>query len=70
MRFIATIIAIAISNDDRFIVSGGTDCSIKVFDLETNQEAMHFEAVHKGTSSFLSKHNFNAFRLGLDHSYI
>ena len=44
------------SSDNRFIVSGSEDKSIKVFDLQTKQQLHHFADAHQGTIilSFLS----------------
>jgi len=36
-----------VTPDNRFIVSGSFDSSIKVFDLQTKQEIYHFQNAHK-----------------------
>jgi len=37
-----------VTPDDRFIVSGSHDKSLKVFDLHTKQEVHHFKNAHQG----------------------
>ena len=37
-----SITCIAISPDQRFLVSGSEDCSIKMFDIQTKQEIHEF----------------------------
>ena len=54
--FIGAVLSVAVSSDNRFIVSGSSDKSIKVFDLQTKQQLHHFADAHQGTIilSFLS----------------
>ena len=40
------IYSIAISNDNRFLVTSCRDDSIKVFDLQLNQQILHRTDVH------------------------
>lgn len=46
--FIGAILSIVISNDDKFLISGSQDKSIKVFDLATKQEIHHIPNAHEG----------------------
>jgi len=39
---------VAISADDKYIISGSEDKSIKVFDLEIKQQIYHFADAHQG----------------------
>ena len=39
--------SVAITSENRFIISGSSDHSIKVFDLHTKQEVHHFQNVHQ-----------------------
>ena len=39
----------AISADNRFIISGSTDKSIKMFDMGTKELLHHFSDAHSGT---------------------
>ena len=41
--------SVALSSDDRLIVSGSSDHSIKIFDLETETELHHFVNAHEGS---------------------
>ena len=52
----AYVRSVAVSSDNRFIVSGSDDKSIKVFDLQTKQQLHHFADAHTSTIilSFLS----------------
>ncbi len=45
---IGEIFSIAISPDNKFVVSGSGDKSIKIFDLETNKQIHHFADAHDG----------------------
>ena len=47
--FIVAVRSVAVSSDNRFIVSGSHDKSIKVFDLQTKQQLHHFVDAHQGT---------------------
>jgi len=38
---------VAISNDNKYIISGSEDKTIKIFDLETKQEVYHFKKAHE-----------------------
>jgi len=40
--FLEEIVSLAVTSDNRYIVSGSSDKLIKVFDLQTNQEVHHF----------------------------
>jgi len=46
------ISSVAISNDDKYIISGSWDHTIKIFDLETKQEVHHFKNAHEGNFLF------------------
>lgn len=45
---IGEIFSIAISPDNKFVVSGSGDKSIKIFDLETSKPIYHFTDAHDG----------------------
>ena len=45
---IDSVQSVALSINNRFIVSGSIDCSIKVFDLYAKQQLLHFEKAHSG----------------------
>ncbi len=45
------ILTLALSSKNKYVVSGSFDKSIKIFDLETRQEAHHFDKVHQGNLS-------------------
>ena len=47
--FIEAVLSVAVSSDNRFIVSGSSDKSIKVFDLQIKQQLHHFADAHQGT---------------------
>ena len=47
--FIGYVRSVAVSSDNRFIVSGSDDKSIKVFDLQTKQQMHHFADAHIST---------------------
>ena len=40
------VTAITVSDDNRYIISGSFDKSIKVFDMITHQEVFHLEKIH------------------------
>jgi len=42
------IMSVAISNDNKYIISGSHDQTMKIFDVETKQEVYHFKNSHKG----------------------
>ncbi len=37
----------AVTSDDKYIISGSSDKSIKIFDFETKQQVHHFQEAHK-----------------------
>ena len=37
-----------VSSDDKYIFSGSTDYSLKVFDISTKQQIHHFKKIHSG----------------------
>lgn len=43
---IGSITSVAISSDNKFIISGSHDRSIKIFDFHTKEEIHHFQKVH------------------------
>ena len=43
----------AISNNDKFVVSASVDKSLKVFDLEAELQIHHFADIHLGNSPIL-----------------
>jgi len=45
--FLGAITSMAVTSDNRFLISGSEDKSIKVFDLPTKQLVHHFENAHK-----------------------
>ena len=47
--FIEGVTSVAVSSDNRFIVSGSYDNTIKVFDLQTKQQLHHFADAHTST---------------------
>jgi len=40
--------SVSISSDNKYIVSGSEDKSIKIFDVENKTELYHFENAHDG----------------------
>lgn len=48
---IGSIYSIIISHDNRFVVSGSKDQSIKILDLQEKKEIHHFQNVHNGIIS-------------------
>ena len=42
------VYSIAISSDNRFIVSASEDSSIKIFDLKSKKQRHHWEKIHGG----------------------
>jgi len=47
-----SITSVAVTSDQRYVISGSNDKSIKVFDLRTNQQVHHFENAHQGIEIF------------------
>jgi len=45
---LGSITSIAITSDNRYIISGSFDKSIKVFDLQTKKKLHHIEKAHQG----------------------
>jgi len=45
---LAPITALALTKDDRYIIIGSTDRSIKIFDFQKRQPLFTFENVHEG----------------------
>jgi WD domain, G-beta repeat. len=50
---IETIDALALTSDDRFLISGSWDKSIKVWDSHTFKNVKTFEKAHDGTRKFI-----------------
>jgi len=42
-----------VTSDDKYVISGSTDRSIKVFDLQTKQQVHHFENAHNGREIYI-----------------
>lgn len=42
--------SVVVTSDNKYLISGSSDRSIKVFDLNTKQEIYHFKNAHKGKS--------------------
>ena len=40
--------SLAVTSDNKFLISGSQDMSIKIFDLQTKELVHHFENAHKG----------------------
>ena len=55
------IYAVAISSDNRTIVSGSTDKSIKMFDIKTKNQLYYFKDIHAGRINALAISNNNKF---------
>jgi len=47
--------SVVFSHDNKYIVSGSEDRSIKVFDLQTRRELHHLKDVHSGINE---KYNY------------
>lgn len=41
--------AVSVSNDNKFIISGSKDKSVKIFDAQEKSEIYHFTDLHAGT---------------------
>jgi len=50
-----TITSVAISSDDRYIIYGCENKSVKIVDYKTKQQVHLFKKAHKGKNSFGSK---------------
>ncbi len=49
MNSLGEIYSLAISSDNKYVVSGGADDnSVKLFDLENKNELFYFKNVHQG----------------------
>jgi len=48
---LGSITSVAVTSDNRYVISGSEDKSIKVFDLQTKQQVHHFENAHKRMES-------------------
>ena len=46
--YVADVLSLALSGDDKLIFSGSKDKSIKIFDIETKQQLHQFENLHAG----------------------
>ena len=44
--YVADVLSLALSGDDKLIFSGSADKSIKIFDVETKQQLHQFENLH------------------------
>jgi len=51
----SSIHSIAVTSDNRFIVSGSKDKSLKIFDLHTKQEVHHFQDIHQSRLTSISR---------------
>jgi len=47
------ITSVTVTYDNRYVISGSWDESIKVFDLQTKQLVHHFENAHKGMEIYI-----------------
>ncbi len=52
------ITSVAVTCDNRYIISGSSDKSFKVFDLQTKQQVHHFENAHQGKYPLLRQDLF------------
>ena len=59
--FIDYVLSVAASSDNKFIVSGSKDKSIKVFDLQTKEQLHHFAAAHISTFNLISTRYLSSF---------
>ncbi len=48
-NFLDTVNSVAISTDNRYIISGSADKSIKIFDLESKTKLSHLKNAHNGS---------------------
>lgn len=46
--YLGAVKSMAITSNDKYIISGSNDKSIKVFDLKAKKEVHHFENCHEG----------------------
>ena len=44
---------LTISNNNKYIISGSEDKSIKLFDLQNGQQIFHFQELHEGKDRFI-----------------
>ena len=51
IKSIGPISAVNVTSDDKYIISGSFDKSIKIFDLYTRRLIHHFVNVHKGDNN-------------------
>jgi len=51
--FLGRVASVAVTSDDKYVVSGSWDKSLKVFDLQTRQQVHHFENAHKGMENYI-----------------
>ncbi len=55
LRLKALVSSLTVSSDNRFIISGSHDKSIKIFEVETKKQIQHFKDVQDSNfSSFFS----------------
>jgi len=59
-----SITSVVVTSDNRYIISGSEDKSIKIFDLGTKQLVHHFETAHKGMEIYI---DFQFIFFRLDH---
>ena len=55
--FLDWINSLTVTSDNRYLISGSGDKSIKVFDLQTKQQVHHFESASKRTKIYID-HKF------------
>ncbi len=67
------MLCVTISSDDKYIVSGSEDKSIKIFNLESREEVYHFVGAHKGKKSHKPNHILayvTSVQISSDNKYI
>ena len=52
-NFLEQITSVVVSSDNRFIVSGSKDKTIKIFNIQTRQEIHHITNIHHSIYSLL-----------------
>jgi len=62
------VTSVAVTSDNRYVISGSWDKSIKVFDLQTKQQVHHFENAHDRIEIYNPGIN-RSFRLHFFSSY-
>lgn len=59
LQFKGGVKCVALTSDDKYLITGSADQSIKIFDFETNQEVHHFIDAHQSTQE-------NSFMISLE----